>query len=95
MSGYLGDIVLSHCFTEKYGNAEGCLCGPCVSVTPIENYSDKEDMFLHTKGSAPQKITLSNITRHHTRLTLKQDGHCTYNVTLRCVHATVVAMEKK
>jgi hypothetical protein len=78
MSGYSDDIILSHCFTEKYGNAEGCLYAYCVSMTPIENYSDKEDVFLHTKGSAPQKITLSNTTSHHTRLTLKQDSQCTY-----------------
>jgi hypothetical protein len=78
MSGYSDDIILSHCFTEKCGNAEGCLCAYCVFVTPVENYSDKEDMVLHTKGSAPQKVTVSNITSHHTRLTLKQDSQCTY-----------------
>lgn len=78
MSGYSDDIILSHCSTEKCGNAEGCLCAYCVSVTPVENYSDKEDMVLHTKGSASQKVTVSNITSHRTRLTLKQDSQCTY-----------------
>jgi hypothetical protein len=46
LSEFLNDVIscldiqmISHSFTEKYGNAEGCLCSSCVSMTPVENDS--------------------------------------------------------
>jgi hypothetical protein len=95
---YSDDIILSHCFSEKYGNAEGCLCAYCVSLTPVENYSDKEDMFLHTKGSAPQKISLSLSLRYYYssyKINIKARQSVYVYVTLRCVRASIVAVEKQ
>jgi len=36
-----------------------------------------------------------SVTQHLTKIILQQDEHCTYNVTLRGVCATIVAVEKQ
>ena len=62
-----------------------------TSSTQQNNLEEKKKKKFRATGSTLDSTR--NMQRH--TLTMKQDRHCTYNVTMKCVHATTVAVEKQ